>query len=400
VSRDATTPGLDAGAQLEVRVAQAWFWDGYYVRRGVDVQHRFGADVSTVTDLDLLAFSLDQALTPHTYVGEVKSGKSNNTPKPLDRTLWVRGLRELVDAEGGEVTTAFRPSVSVREFARRIGIVIQHIDDLAAREARLAVNDVADVGSQGDTIAQLLKQVQAHSKTEPELERAYWFLRSEVWFLDAFDALKRTLGLLRQLQTRWPSDADQEGARTARWMFAEAISIMTLQLSRIAGFANSMDAASFFELAADKLSTGDLPSHAIRRLSERFDEYIAKLLAATDASAEVRATAMGAFAPTPPDYMEPLLELIYRLSMNASAASQLPRQMDAIMFERLVRRRNFNSVTKERLALDSTCERLVRLVAAFLRGQLGLPPVVDRVLTTGLATEIHATPPTQQTLFS
>ena len=98
--------------------------------------------------------------------------------------------------------------------------------------------------------------------------------------------------------------------------------------------------------------------------------------------------------------MEPLLELIYRLSMNASAASQLPRQMDAIMFERLVRRRNFNSVTKERLALDSTCERLVRLVAAFLRGQLGLPPVVDRVLTTGLATEIHATPPTQQTLFS
>jgi len=56
VPRGAMTPGLDPGAQLELRVAQAWFWDGYYVRRGVDLQHRFGTDVSTVTDLDIVAF--------------------------------------------------------------------------------------------------------------------------------------------------------------------------------------------------------------------------------------------------------------------------------------------------------------------------------------------------------
>lgn len=44
-----TTRGLDEGIRAEIRVAQAWFWDGYYVRRGIDLQHRFGYEISTVT---------------------------------------------------------------------------------------------------------------------------------------------------------------------------------------------------------------------------------------------------------------------------------------------------------------------------------------------------------------
>jgi hypothetical protein len=97
-----TTRGLDEGARTEVRVAQVWFWDGYYVRRGVDLQHRFGSEVSTVTDLDVLGYSFESSLKHHKHIGEVKTGKSNNTPRPLDRALWLRGLRELVDAESGE----------------------------------------------------------------------------------------------------------------------------------------------------------------------------------------------------------------------------------------------------------------------------------------------------------
>jgi hypothetical protein len=383
----ATTRGLDEGTRAEVRVAQAWFWDGHYVRRGIDLQHRFGAEVSTVTDLDVLGYSLESSLKHHKYIGEVKTGKSNNTPRPLDRALWMRGLREIIAAEGGEVTTAFKVSASVRDSCRRLGVTVQHFDDLAAREIRLQIAQFNDVGSQGDSIASIRKEVQAFVKSDRTLERAYWFLVSEVWFLEPFDALKRTLGLIRELGKVWPPETHQDAMQAARWFFAEAISIATLNLAIVTGSAVSMDARTFEETAKAQLASGDIPSYAIRNISDRIDEYIGKILTSIDAPAEIKVSAMGAFLPVPPEYAEPLLELVSRLATEPVATARLPRQLDAVLFERLVRRRNLSPNVVRRLGLSANTERLIRLVAAFLRGQFALPGPVDKVLTTPLFEE-------------
>lgn len=295
----ATTPGLDAGTLAEVRVAQAWFWDGYYVRRGIDLQHRFGADVSTVTDLDVLGYFFDASLSHHKRIGEVKTGTSKSTPRPLDRALWMSGLRELVGAEQSEVTTAFSTSSAIRDACRRLGSSVQHLDDLAARETRLYIPAFDDQGSQGQSVAVVRKQVQNFVKVDARSERAYWFLTSEVWFLDPFDALKRTLGLIREFAKVWPSESHQEAMRAARWFLAEAISIVTLNLAIMAGEANTMNASTFQDMATARLASGDVPYFAMRKIAERVDEYVAKLLASIDAPADVRTGAMGAFVPLP-----------------------------------------------------------------------------------------------------
>jgi hypothetical protein len=371
VPRAATTPGLDAGVLAEVRLAQAWFWDGYYVRRGVDLQHRFGSEVSTVTDLDVLGYTFDSSLICHKQIGEVKTGTSKSTPRPLDRALWSRGLRELVGAERGEITTAFNTSSAVRDACRRLGVSIQHMNDLDAREKRLAIGTVDDVGSQGVTIALLRKDVLAFVKSDAMLERGYWFLMSEVWFLEPFDAVKRTLGLIRELGKAWPPETHADPTRAARWFFAEAISIVTLNLAIIAGEANTMDAAAFQGMANARLATGDVPYYAMRKQAERVDEYVAKILNSLDAPADVRTSAMGAFLPVAPEYTEPLLELISRLAAEAAASAQLPRQMDATLFECLVRRRDLTPEVRGRLGMSPTTERQIHLIAAFLRGQFG-----------------------------
>lgn len=381
---DATTRGLDAGTKAEVRVAQAWFWEGYYVRRGVDLQHRFGFEVSSVTDLDVLGYSFDSSLKHQKFIGEVKTGKANNTPRPLDRALWMRGLRELVGAAGGEVTTAFKTSAAVRDACRGLGVTVQHLDDLAARENRLDIEQFDDFGSQGDTIALLRRDVQNFVKKDGALERGYWFLVSEVWFLEPFDALKRTLGLIRELGKIWPPESHTDAIAVARWFFAEAISVVTLNLAIIAGEANSMDANAFQDTANSRLASGDAPIYAVRKLSERFDEYLAKILTSIDAPPDILTTAMGAFMPVPPDYSAPLLELISRMADDAATTALLPRQLDAVLFERLVRRRDLSPELSRRLHLSSRTQRLVKLIAAFLRGQFTLPGPVDKVLTTSL----------------
>lgn len=381
---DATTPGLNQGLAAEVRVAQAWFWDGYYVRSGIDLQHRFGDEVSTVTDLDILGYSFDPSLIHHKRIGEVKAGTAKNTPRPLDRALWMRGLLKLASAEGGEVTTAFKPSGNVRDVCRKLGITVQTFDDLAARENRLRIKHVEDMGSHGPTIALMRREVQRFVKSDPVLERGYWFLISEVWFLEPFDALKRTLGLIGGLSSRWPADNHHDALKAARWFFAEAVSIATLNLAVIAGEANTMDSNTFRQTASARLASGDIPFHAMRALSEHVDTYLGKILAQLNAPNDLRMSAIGGLMPLPPDYTQPLLELISRLAAEAHVTAQLPRQMDAIVFERLTRRRELTPSIRARLQLTEASERLIRLIAAFFRGQLGLPAVVDRVLTAPL----------------
>jgi hypothetical protein len=348
------------------------------------LQHKFGPEVSTVTDLDVLGYSFESSLKHHKLIGEVKTGTAAKTPRPLDRALWMRGLRELVGAEGGEVTTAFRSSLAIRDVCKRLGVTVQHLDDLETRELRLNIPQFSDVGSVGETIALLKKDVQALVKSDQVLERGFWFLTSEVWFLEPFDALKRTLGLVRELSKTWPPDSHPEAMKVARWFFAEAIAVITLNLAILAGQANSMDAKTFEDTASAQLASGDVPFFAVRKLSERFDEYLGKLLSSLDAPADIRTTAMGAFLPTPPDYTGPLLELISRMASDAAGTARLPRQLDAVIFERLVRQRQISPDLARRLGLSPSTERLVRLVAAFLRGQFSLPSPVDTALTQPL----------------
>jgi hypothetical protein len=189
--------------------------------------------------------------------------------------------------------------------------------------------------------------------------------------------------------------------RAIRWMFAEAISILGLQLVRVARHATTMDRKVFTELATDRLSSGTIPTHALRAISERVDVYVGKLLAGLNASPEIRTAALGALSPTPPDYIEPLLELVFRLAGLPAQTAQLPRQLDAIVFERLVRRRELDVRVLRRLDIGPVCERQVRTIGAFLRGQVGTPEMVDRAMQSHLARSDNTNGDSvQQDLFS
>ena len=79
-------------------------------------------------------------------------------------------------------------------------------------------------------------------KGEPKLERTYWFLRSEVWFLEPWQATKRLIDALGELRHYWTPEIEDEQAAALRWMYAETISILTLQLIALVGRYQASDA--------------------------------------------------------------------------------------------------------------------------------------------------------------
>lgn len=374
---------LDPGDELEIRLARMQFFKGAYTRRGVNLERHFHPEPLLVTDLDLLSFDITARLTLSKTIGEAKSGTGKNAPKPLDRAIWIAGLKQLVDADGAIVITALHPSARVRDTVRSLGVTAMSVDDLDRWETTNLPKDLEDVGAHGPSAFAADALTRKSVKGEPKLERIYWFLRSEVWFLETWQATKRLIGALSELRRHWTPEIDDDAAAALRWMYAEAISILTLQLVVLIGRYQASDQRDWPALVKDRLAEGAIPTSNQRALADAFDKYLAHVVGELKAPPTMIVEVMGAFHPTPPEWADGLIELITRLEASAGLA-ELPRQNDLVITERLVRRRH---ESEEALAgvSDRAPEEFARMrrqIAAFLRGAVELPDAVDKALNT------------------
>lgn len=378
-----TTPVLDPSDELEVRLARMQFFRGAYTRRGINLERHFHPEPLLVTDLDLLSFELTSRLTLSKTIGEAKSGTGRSAPKPLDRAIWIAGLKQLVDADGGMVLTALRPSARVRETVRGLGVTAISVDDLDRWEKTHLTPGLEDVGAHGPTAFTVDIHARKTVKGEPELERIYWFLRSEVWFLDSWLATKRLIGGLAVLRRYWTPEVGDDQALALRWMYAETLSILTLHLVVLVGRFQASDLRDWQTVASDRLAEGAVSAPKQRALADAFDKYLAHVLGELRAPATVSVETMGAFHPTPPDWADSLIELLNRLEVLPGLA-ELPRYTDLTIVERVVHRRH---VSAEALAAVSSRDpeefaRMRRQVAAFLRGAVDLPDAIDKAMTS------------------
>ncbi|MFD1811100.1 hypothetical protein [Rhodococcus gannanensis] len=359
------------------------FFKGAFTRRGINLQRHFHPEPLLVTDLDLLSFDITARLTLSKTIGEAKSGTGKNAPKPLDRAIWVAGLMQLVDADGGIIITALRPSSTVRDTVRSLGVTAMSVDELDRWEATHLHKDLEDVGAHGPGAFAEDAHTRKSVKGEPSLERIYWFLRAEVWFLDTWQATKRLIGALGELRRYWTPEIDDDQAAALRWMYAEALSTLTLQLVVLVGRYQATDLRDWRTLVNDRLAEGPVPANNQRALADAFDKYLAHILRELRAPSAMTVESMGAFHPIPPEWTDGLIELISRLEALTGLAD-LPRQSDLVMTERLVRRRHENEAALAAVSSRAPEEfaRMRRQIAAFLRGAVELPEAVDRALTT------------------
>ncbi|MFE9069218.1 hypothetical protein [Streptomyces violaceusniger] len=385
-SSSGTVKAPSAGEQLEARVSQLWFWEGFYSRRGVNLQRHYQAPL-TITDLDLFAIDFSPQLALTKYIGEVKSGTGKNAAKPLDRIVWLRGLRELVGADAAELTIATGVSDHIRALGRSLEISTQNVADFERRETD-AVASLADLGAHGVQSLVLERQVQSVCRQQQDLERAFWFLRGEVFFLEPFLAIKQLIELLRRITQLWTPRLQDDEALAIRWLAAESVSLLTLNLVAATGTSLTLSREGWDALAAERLAEGSVPMHQMRKLSDSVDKFVGGILAAAKVSPEIRTEAIGAFLPEPPDYADSLAELCWRFKSDAPVARALPRQMDLLVFERLVHQRDLTGPAVSRMGLDrESSARMRRLVAAFLRGCDASFDALEKALTGRVGAE-------------
>ena len=352
------------GELFELRVARLLHAEGALVRRRVNLDQQVGGR-QQVTDVDVLAFFFDDTLRLRLVTGECKTAEAKSAPSTKDRLLWLAGVRRLVGAEDGFLATMKGARDPDRHFARSLGLDVVDERDLARRESILGLDAESGVAFHSADVIAREQEVDAMARKDEELRRVLSFIDSELWVGEPVAALKRALGALRVLGTRWDGGLDEREQRVVRWLVAETIIGFVAALTRLAGESYRAPEDVFTKHLNERLAEGLASYDAMREIAKQVDRFLVGVLREAGVDENRLVGAIGALAPRPPAYAEPLAELIQRLAAEPRLSRQLARLAEAY----LARERS----GEQRDESEPDCARLLRLVAAFVERQGRLP---------------------------
>jgi hypothetical protein len=370
---------ISKGDMYELRLARLLYDEGAFVRRAIDLNMRFGEDL-TVTDLDILALRFADDFGMSLMIGESKSAQGKKGAKLADRLLWISGLRMLVDADEAFVATTKRASDRVRGLAERLDIGVIDERDLLHRERIRGLDDQSHWGPYDPRLLERQREVYDSVRSNQELKRVYWFIRSEFWLLDATTCVKRAFGAMRVLRKFWGDHLGEEERGSLQWLARHLQVNIVVGLVRLAGRSYREEPRKSGDWLLREFASGpNLDYETMTKLSQDIDRYVTAVLTDLKADPGKHVGALGAFNPTPPPYAEPLIEVVERLAEAPAASIQLPRLVDRRLATAELNETSMDLRLRE--DIESECDRLLRLIGTFIMGQLSAPPdLLDHLL--------------------
>lgn len=355
----------------ELRLARLLFAEGAFVRRAIDLNLTFGEDI-TVTDLDVWALQFAPDLTTNLTIGESKAIQGKKGAKIADRLLWIRGLSQLVGADQALIVSASAANDRQRGLAGELGVALLDHRDLGHREAVLGLDGSSEWGPHDPELLSRQRDAYEALKSDADLKRIYWFLRSEFWLVPPTAGLKRTLGALRIIRRRWTGQPDQPGRELTLWLSRQAQVNVVVALSRIAGRFYRQDPAVVRPRLLEELAAG--PNVDYRTLvdwAENADKYLMTVLKRAGVDPGQQVEALGALTPAPPAYAESLVEVIERLAQEPAITADLARLADWKLAE-VELGKELGPLPGRDVAVEDG-SRLLRLIGAFVVGQIEVP---------------------------
>ena len=365
------------GKDLECRVARLLNREGAFVRKRVDITSWLVERVQ-ITDIDVLRYEFRADLSVRRTMVECKSGDAKSAPKEVDRLFWLHGVRALVGADSALLVVDKQPTARIRRVAETLKIDVQGVDDVARREGIIGIATNADWGAHDPEYMRSEERIFRSVKDDRELQRAVWFFRSEFWFLDPSVALKRTVALIESLSKRLINGLPHDEAESIRWLIADGTVSFILAATQLASMAIKLPLADFRTIMTERMSEGLAPVAQLKQLPDAVDRYMLGIFERAGIPPNISVEALGAFSPTPPPYLEPLLEVLERFGERPFAARNAALALDVLIGHRIKGgRQGWPDLSAFQVLDPDATLGLVRTALAFLSGNFGLPTFVS-----------------------
>lgn len=320
-----TIPLLTKGDVLEYRCYRLLQKMGYLVRRQQVILTIGG--ISQVTDIDLYGIKFNLEFSKDVVIVECKNRKKSS---PLDRILWLRGLKEIV---GAHSALLFIPGAKwdIKDYAFDKGVKVIDSEFLDYLESALDINQSVFYGLTDFRYYELL-----YAEWKPLLfrrnkyRRVLDFLHIEAKTTAPYKGINRLFSeikwVLPSLSTR-----EDKASRLSLWLLYEIVICMCTFLLSLCEYLQILSPADRRGYLEKYLAYGDWNPQAADDLLKTSWRVASRL------SKEQFGKALqipGEFHRFPkPDYYKGVLEVVERFCGNSKFSGNTIKILDLILFE-------------------------------------------------------------------
>lgn len=367
-----TTLGL--GPHLEARVQRLFMCQGAFAERGLFLRAARGS-AKQVTDVDVVAHDYNLNFHHRRIYAECKGGRNKS---PLDRVVWVRGLKEAIGADHPHLVIDHCDAVTV-QFARSLGVEILQEAGIIALESALKIgsdfwpgraNLAAYAGT--EEALKILLSRPAKGNVTDWLQGAAEIWRDASALAFSYGRLNSLLGTLQALGANLQLSPDGEEVLATDY----AVAALLVRLSQYVLFAASdtlaMSPPERESYLAERLTAGNLDLEQSRRLLDGAMRMVRAQLQAQGATPPASWDLNHMLVA--PAYTKPFVTVVERVIADGDQSRLLPLAMELRLFGFSgAEATSGRMVPRVRAAIEPT-----GLVIAFARQSLGVPESLSR----------------------
>lgn len=309
---------------LECRIQRLLYHRGFLARRNLTIKSYFYPEVVDVTDIDVLGVRFSDNFDPEVTICECKSGRTNST---VDRIIWLMGLSEYFSASN---SIFVRKSIKakIKSFANEVGVVPVDFKKLEELEEQIEISE-SWVGSfDYKYYDQRMPRYYKAVKENTRISRVYWFLRSRFWYTDNSTRLKQLITALEVISKSPLTEVHS-------WLLFESTILLSIAILWLCHETYSFNSKERSEYIENVLTTGVGSREVTKRILDSTYGVIVALM--KEKGVEPSIPDYDLLRLEPPEYSKPLIGLVERLNQRPMKSVQIPRFLDIICYEYLLK---------------------------------------------------------------
>lgn len=325
---------MNKGDALEYRGFRLLQKYGYLVRRNYSISTSAG--LHQITDVDILGLKYEVGFTKKVFIIECKNRKRT---VPIDRILWLRGLKEII---GAQLASLIVPNVKwdIKDYGYKRGIKVIDFVNFDSLETALNV-DKSEFFGLGDYryYEPLYSQWQSMLSSQNRLHITYNFLSTEARNINPYKGINRLFSEMQWLMS------SLDGSNKARSDFSlfllyEIVILMAVYLLQICEYCQILNQSERQEYLNKSLTYVDWNKEKAENL----------LLSSWKVAARLSKEQLGKEIQIPkefntfprPEFTDGIIEVVERFCKYPNSSIHVIEFLDMLLYEYLFKQKQID----------------------------------------------------------
>lgn len=322
--------------KLKLKIMRFLWYNGFFTRKNIDVlKYEFGERTNQqYTDIDTFGIRFQENFTNYKINCDCKSGKINTK----DRIFWVSGLMNYINSDKSILLVKNFSEKRFRELSKSLNIIPLSEKRLSELEKIYKIDEMPLCGPFDFKNVKLEEKI--FNMLKKDLKDIFVYLKSTYWYQKPNKQITALIACLNDIEKVKFRDEKHK-----LFLIVYIFSLLSVSLLKFSETLIIISDNEKREYIRENIVGGDVESAMIKNMYSGFHDFMKEEIK-KKYNINYLVPKNEFIERLYPNYMNYLVDLLIRISINPHTAVSLPRFMDILAYEYILKNEKNNIENK------------------------------------------------------